>query len=409
MDLTGLVTPVSSQSPATLLEHNTAHTSTQAADVGDGRGDSSPNGDVATCQDQGGPERRRGIGGLRISQSQVYQEDMSEHQRRMAFDQRTFPKRRKVVPEKLVFQPSTLDKLVIGVWESIHGTLNLDPRAIFEQFQISHASGSDVPHGHVETITDGDQLAITPMTSNKFSFNSMNVFCRRVTQASRVSRSIEIIVQARYVEVFEEQIQLRISSTPQVSPAKHRKSVLMEACQDFGWSEKELRNKMAIWKGYKEVKDAAGWVALVFTGMGIYRFCKYRVDFDKDAMRRLQNLRKRLEVGADTLHPNWRQILSVIGLSGTPVYTGHPHDWVVYDDGRDPVSLRSTYLEQDAYFDFEQIDESVIDERVWGCEDPRWIPQPPSTIVRAQGSYNCAVCGEQQSEDPRLNVCSTLR
>jgi hypothetical protein len=34
----------------------------------------------------------------------------------------------------------------------------------------------------------------------------------------------------------------------------------------------------AIWKGYREIKDAAGkdaagWAALVFAGFGIYRFC----------------------------------------------------------------------------------------------------------------------------------------
>ena len=74
---------------------------------------------------------------------------------------------------------------------------------------------------------------------------------------------------------------------------------------------------MAIWRGYKEVKEAAGWASLVFAGMGIYRFCKYRVGFDKDAMRRLRNLRKRLEVAADTLHPHWRQLLAIVGVTFT--------------------------------------------------------------------------------------------
>jgi hypothetical protein len=56
-----------------------------------------------------------------------------------------------------------------------------------------------------------------------------------------------------------------------------RKTAFTEACADFGWSEKELRNKMqagslpwalwfslltrffrAVWKGYREVEDAAG-------------------------------------------------------------------------------------------------------------------------------------------------------
>jgi ATP-dependent RNA helicase DDX49/DBP8 len=139
--------------------------------------------------------------------------------------------------------------------------------------------------------------------------------------------------------------------------------------------------------------------------MGIYRFCKYRVDFDKDAIRRLQNLRKRLEVAADTLHPNWRQVLPIIGESSQPQYHGHPHDWVVYEDGRDPVALRSTYLQQDPYFDFEHLDESIVDENVWGCEDPRWVPQLSKTVARINDEFICEACHERQSDDPKLNSC----
>lgn len=360
--------------------------------------------EIASGSVSSGPEspRRRGTGGLRVSQVQTIQEDLSEHQRRMVSDNRSFPKRRKVAPEKFVFQPSTLDKLIIGIWEQIHGTLNLDPRAIFEQFQIPPAASLDALQPRVDDTAIGN-ISITPTLTND-AFSRMNIFCRKVTQASRVCRSIEIIVQARWTELFEEQVQLRIAALPQLSPTKHRKAAFMEACQDFGWSEKELRNKMAIWRGYKEVKDAAGWAALVFAGMGIYRFCKYRVEFSKDAMKRLQNLRKRLEVAADTLHPNWRQILSIVGVSSKLQYTGHPHDYVVFEDGADPVPLRSTYLQQDPYFDFEQIDESIVDESVWGCDDPRWVPQS-NAVVQAHGTYICAVCSEQQSDDPKLNSC----
>lgn len=236
------------------------------------------------------------------------------------------------------------------------------------------------------------------------SFSQMNVFCRKVTQASRVCRSIEMIVQARWTELFEEQVTYRAQNRPELSTTKHRKAVFMEACQDFGWSEKELRNKMAIWRGYKEVKDAAGWAALVFAGMGIYRFCKYRVGFDKDAMRRLRNLRKRLEVAADTLHPHWRQLLAIVGESQTLQYPGHPHEWVVFEDGSDPLPLRQTYLLHDPFFQFEHIDESVIDESVWGCEDPRWTPQS-NAIARPGGAYMCALCNEPQSDDPQQNSC----
>lgn len=49
-------------------------------------------------------------------------------------------------------------------------------------------------------------------------------------------------------------------------------------------------------------------------------------------MLRLQRLRPRFEVAADTLHPQWRALLSVIGASSNRVYNGHPHDWVVDDE-----------------------------------------------------------------------------
>jgi len=161
---------------------------------------------------------------------------------------------------------------------------------------------------------------------------------------------------------------------------------------------------MAIWRGYKEVKDAAGWAALIFAGMEIYCFCKYRGGFNTDAVRRLQNLRYRLEVAADTLHPNWRQVLSIVGDASKLQYTGHPHDWVVFQDGSESVSLHSTYLQYDPYFDFEHVDESIIDESVWGYADPRWTPQS-NAVVRTTGTFDCAACGEQQSDGPNSNSC----
>lgn len=346
--------------------------------------------------------RRKGTGGLRISQNQAIQEDYSEHQRQMQVDARSFPKRKKVASEKFVFQPSTLDKLIVGIWEQLHGSVNLDPKAIFEQFQIAPTATSDVRQSTAE-VTAKDMLSTTADKTHN-SFSQMNMFCRKVTQASRVCRSIEMIVQARWTELFDEQIQFRTAAMPELTATKHKKAVFMEACQDFGWSEKELRNKMAIWRGYKEVKDAAGWAALVFAGMGIYRFCKYRVDFDKDAMRRLRNLRKRLEVAADTLHPHWRQLLVIVGESQTLQYPGHPHEWVVFEDGSDPVPLRQTYHDRDPYWTFEHIDESIVDDSAWGCDDPRWMPQPNS-VARTNSQYTCALCSEVQSDDPKSNAC----
>jgi hypothetical protein len=110
-----------------------------------------------------------------------------------------------------------------------------------------------------------------------------------------------VIVQAWWIEHFEAYVDRWAAANPLVPRGRFNKAALMEACADFGWTEKELRNKMYVWRGYKEIKDAGGWVALVFAGMGIYRFCKYRIGFDRDSMQRLRSLRPALEVAADTL------------------------------------------------------------------------------------------------------------
>ncbi|KAL7772541.1 hypothetical protein CFE70_002500 [Pyrenophora teres f. teres 0-1] len=364
LDLTGMRTPAPTQSP-------TPH----HQDYEEVSPEGSPKVTPELLPEQVREDRRKGTGGLRVSQNQSsFQED--------------------------------LNKLIIGIWEQVHGSINLDPKAIFEQFQVAPTGSSMdlVRHAQAEATPAGMTVLSNTASTICDSFSQMNVFCRKVTQASRVCRSIEMIVQARWTELFEDQVQYRSQTRPDLSTTKHRKAVFMEACRDFGWSEKELRNKMAIWRGYKEVKDAAGWAALVFAGMGIYRFCKYRVGFDNDAMRRLRNLRKRLEVAADTLHPHWRQLLAIVGESPTLQYPGHPHEWVVFDDGSDPIPLRQTYLAHDPYFAFEHIDESVIDESAWGCEDPRWTPQS-SAVARPGGVYMCALCKEPQSDNPQDNSC----
>ncbi|KAF2267809.1 SET domain-containing protein [Lojkania enalia] len=401
LELTELMTPSSSQSPATIVPDSNSEVQTSEQEHTSSV--EIVNEHASTALDAESDEARRsGVGGLRIAHFNSIQEDPSEHQRQMQTEDRIFPKRRKVVPQKFDFQPSTLDKLVIGIWEQIHGSISLDPQAIFEQFQVHPVSNSQVVQSNVSSAIVSLNGDLRTLEDNTFS--KMNAFCRKVTQASRVCRSIELIVQARWVELFEEQIQIRISSNPDLSASKHRRATFMEACQDFGWSEKELRNKMAIWRGYKEVKDAAGWAALVFAGMGIYRFCKYRVGFDKDAMRRLRSLRPRLEVAADTLHPHWRQLLSIVGEQSVIRYKGHPHDWVIFEDGSDPVSLCSTYTQYDPYFTFEHLEESVIDERAWGCDDPRWVPHS-NALARTSNTFICAACGEKQSDDPKLNSC----
>ncbi|CAF3471225.1 unnamed protein product, partial [Fusarium graminearum] len=319
--------------------------------------------------------------------------------RQMQVGQENFPKRVKVKHDG-VFHPkeSSLGKFVAGVWEQIHSGVILEPHVLTEQVQLTSRSSGNSPSGDLVSTAP----SIRPDQTWE-SFNRSNIFCQRVTQASRTCRSIEVIVQARWVELFDSYVEYLASTNPNLSMTKCRMRAIAEACTDFGWTEKELRNKMGIWRGYKEIKDVLGWVALVFSGMGLYRLCKYRVDFDKDKFSRARTLGKRMEVAADTLHTNWRQLLAIVGESTEPRFAGHPHDWVVQQDGSDPVPLRSTYLAYDSNFTFEHLEESIIDTALWGADDPRWTP--PSSAICLSGINVCDLCSEVQSNESAVNAC----
>jgi ATP-dependent RNA helicase DDX49/DBP8 len=153
---------------------------------------------------------------------------------------------------------------------------------------------------------------------------------------------------------------------------------------------------MAIWKGYKEIKDAAGWAALTFTGPGIYRFCKYRLGFDQEAISKLQTMQSRFEVAADTIQPQWRKNLLLVGVSSQITYRGHPHDWVV-GKRKDPVPLAWTYRQWDADFSFTNISESIVDADAFGTYDPRRVSSGPS--------FTCYICSKPQSATSEKNEC----
>ncbi|KAF2762222.1 SET domain-containing protein [Pseudovirgaria hyperparasitica] len=353
---------------------------------------------VRRDEDKVQPISRKPTGGLRLApalKSLTQNDPVEDSQRQLALDYHTFPKRRKIRPETQCMQPSSLDKLVIGIWEQLHGSINLDPHSILDSYRLS----LDQPKNGSIEFANGIPSHLVAAND---TFSQMSVFCRKVTQASRACRSVELIVQTRWMEHFDARVEALACATPEISINKHRKAAIMEACQHFGWTEKELRNKTAIWRGYQEVKEAGGWAALVFSGMGLYRFCKYRVGFDKEAMQRLRNLRSRFEVAADTLHPHWRHLLSIIGERSDHIYEGHQHDWVVFESGDDPIPLRATYLQWDPQFTFEHIDESIVDETAWGCEDPRWLaPTNPG----APNKHICRTCTGSQSDNPKDNDC----
>ena len=331
--------------------------------------------------------RRKAVGGLRLASASNLtfgitppRSPSPESARQLRPDMRNFPQRKrqdKEFPHKM--QPSTLDKLMTGIWEQLHNP----------SFLLQHSNWKDVldlqaaPTGNDGTHAD--------------DFRAINKWCHQISCAGRTVRSLEVLVQAHWIECFEARVVMLKMQCPMLRNAELRKIALSEACIDFAVSEKELRNKMAIWKGYHEIKEAAGWAALVFAGAGIYRFCKYRIGFDIDAMSKLSNLRPRLEVAADTLQPQWRELLAFVGESTQRRYHGHPHDWTIHRRGGEPKPLASTYQQRDPNFSFQHISESIIDHQKWGYWDPRHV------VVAS--SYTCNECHKVQSNTIENNQC----
>ena len=112
-------------------------------------------------------------------------------------------------------------------------------------------------------------------------------------------------------------------------------------------------------------------------------------------MARLRQLRPSFELAADTIHPEWRQLLKVISQESVPSYCGHPHEWVTIN-GEDALPLNETYPHIPS-FDFQFIEESTLDRDVFGDSDPRRIS--------GAGPYHCLECRQYQSDNVHLNRC----
>ena len=92
--------------------------------------------------------KRKAVGGLRPARTVVSDVDEAESEceiqddernderqqsssiRRLQCDVRNFPQRRKQPPKKPSLKPSTLDKLIQGVWEQIFGSIRFDPQTM---------------------------------------------------------------------------------------------------------------------------------------------------------------------------------------------------------------------------------------------------------------------------------------
>ena len=212
-------------------------------------------------------------------------------------------------------------------------------------------------------------------------------------------------MQAVWVDLFHARV-ATLASEPQNqynSPTDNNILALKESRSVFGCSEKEMRNKLAIWSGYKKIKDIGGWPALVFAeeGGGVYNVCKYRAGGWKEGIfDELEHLRDAIELAADTLQPEWRRLIEVLfgpqnETQGRSWEGHHPHAWVIGLGGV-PVPLSETYNDG---LEYELIDTSVVDRDVWGNGDPRRI------IPAGDEPYTCNACGELQSEEALGNKC----
>lgn len=220
--------------------------------------------------------QRKDLSGLRPAKVNVAAVEAEADSQRQMHSGDKFPKRRKLKPVGHFLKPSTLDKLIGGIWEQIHGDIDLSPQHLQGPWQLEGRDGQghggnqlivvpSCPQGSSGGGSGGGDVNRSASSRPDGSFSQSNAFCRQVTQASRACRSLEVIVQTRWVEHFEEYVDSCATADPSLSRTKHNKAAIVQACADFGWTEKELRNKMYIWRGYKEIKDSGGWPALILS------------------------------------------------------------------------------------------------------------------------------------------------
>ncbi|EPS31287.1 hypothetical protein PDE_06242 [Penicillium oxalicum 114-2] len=277
--------------------------------------------------------------------------------------------------EAPTLQPSSIDKLICGIWRQVHSPTTLSVSFPDRRPGISLSTGV-----------------------SQEVFRAISGLCKEYYNQSRSSRALEMVVQAHWVECYEARIASIALEHPSCTKTEARIMALKEACNTLAWQEKELRNRLAIWRGYKEIKDSGGWASLVFAGSGVYRFCKYRIGFKDGLTTRLRHIASSLEVAADTLHPGWRDLLRIVSPDEQRRYFGHPHEWVTVDTGP-PLPLNSTYshLSLPEGFQFEFVDDCVLDYDIFGQDDPRRVPQIDPDI--------CEICGKKQADDIVTNQC----
>lgn len=301
--------------------------------------------------------------------------------RRLRSNVHRLPQRRRAVAEQSSKTPRSASTIIASIWKTVYGSIRVEPPATFAEY---------TPTGHASQCIDA---------MNRETFSHVNAVCLKASTLSKSARALEVVIQAHWVDCYNARIRVIADENRQLSTTEARMTGLGEACSALGWTEKELRNRMTIWRGYHDIKEAGGWASLVFAGSGIYSICKYRIGFQDGLMQRLSKLQASIEVAADTLHPAWRQLLAAVDHSTDRRYTGHPHDWVVSAD-KAALPLASTYQQWDPEFSFEHLNECILDT-CWGGRDPR--------RVHIGDTYACSECGEQQSDELETNKCGCFQ
>jgi len=130
--------------------------------------------------------------------------------------------------------------------------IKLEPVEVIEQWQTIEACG-DTEH-EVALRNDTHNTAVQGI------FGGISTLTCKISQASRACRSLEVIVQAYWVQCFRNRVtELVINNAAD----GFKKSAISEACANFNfnWSEKELRNRMGIWCGYHDIRRVGHWAA----------------------------------------------------------------------------------------------------------------------------------------------------
>lgn len=101
-----------------------------------------------------GVPQRSALSGLRPARSgaDTVVEEAPDSQRQIHSGDK-FPKRRKLKPVGHFMQPSTLDKLIGGIWEQIHASLSLDPEALVSQLQLKSPGSEEKASADAVTMT----------------------------------------------------------------------------------------------------------------------------------------------------------------------------------------------------------------------------------------------------------------